>query len=211
MPTKKEVSNLLYEELKGPLAGMGYSGKKSDFTFRSTFDGWDYFISGDVAMYHIPVAEFHFLATCHALGKIVAEGLPERARNVGFQPTFIFQHSFFYSKPNEREDYYIEADDYYGIVADSFLDLLKDKIHPALEDFRDLKKLDELVNQIPFKYFIFFGCESEQTLKGLVLRYLTNPTKYDEVEAMYQGMQKSFDKYQQKEFKKLSEFLRSKL
>jgi hypothetical protein len=210
MPTKKEIANLLFEELKGPMAELGFTGKKSDFSFKRNTDGWELEIVGDIVLFQFPVARFQFNASIIWIEKVLIEALPTRDSGDGYDYTFVFNDSQVPDSPVKAGDFEIQADDYFGIVAADFLELLTSAIIPMLDNSASPEKTDQLINKTPISTIPFFRFPFDQCLRGMIARALSHPEKISEVSEEYRSIARKAGRYQLKEFNQLYDYLLKK-
>lgn len=179
MPSKKELSGLMYQELLPEMTKLGFKGKKSDFSFELQVGDWHYEFIGEIRMYHVPILDFYFRVSCRTLEEVLEKALSYA------HLTFFFQLHHFFKDSKQQEDFYIEADDYFGIVAESFLELLREKILPLLELAQQFDQLDLLMNEHPSKHHFLFPSHVEQAQLGLIIKQLVDPAGLDDIFDQY--------------------------
>lgn len=208
MPSKKEIQKLLYHELEPQLVEMGFKGKKSDGAFSLEKGDWNIEIVTRIMMGECPRADFFLVATYLPVEKLLFEAMPFRDQKQGYEYTLAFSHEDFFSNPDEKDDYLIEADDYFGIVADSFVELYKERIMPELDNLDTIQKFDSAINRIPFQPFRLIAIDLNQAIRGLIVRRLANQEELEEVFEMYQPIIKKHGRGNVKAFNNLFSYLK---
>lgn len=207
MPTKKEISNLLFEELKAPMTELGFIGKKPELSFKRIGDGWELEVIGDIALFQLPVVRFQFNASIEWIEKILADGLPGRSSGFGKENTFTFDNTRVPNSSVNDDDFELKGNSYYSIIAEIFLTLLTSSVIPLLETCVDPEKADQFINDNPNTQNPIIRFPINQCLRGMIVRAVSDPSKLDEISEVYRSIAKKEGRYPLKEFDQLKAYL----
>jgi len=204
---KQEVEKLIYGQIKAVIGNQGFKLKRSEEAFFRSFPDGMNMVSIALYDYH---DRFSFSLTLGIRLDLVEDifnkfsGVLPRSHSLTC--TIMTQLSYF--TDGKQKEFPASTEEELAESLKSVSDIIKDRILPSFDRYRDVTSLDHAVNSGKYSGFDSTRLPSG-AMHAIILAHLAQNPSFDILVEQYQDQMKSFVQVEKDKFNRLVEYLRS--